>query len=51
MEKEYYEDDRPVVIPDWIEKMTREERLAEIQRLEKEAAQKKREILLQRKLS
>ena len=46
-EKEYFEDDRPVVIPEWIKQMSREERRAEIARLEKEAAKIKREISAQ----
>ena len=46
-EKEYFIDDR-VIIPDWVKKMTPEERRAEIARLESEAANKKQEILKQR---
>ena len=46
-EKEYFIDDR-VIIPDSIKKMTSEERRAEIERLEKEAAAKKQEILRHR---
>ncbi len=42
-EKEYFIDDR-VVVPDEIKRMTKEERLAEIARLEAEAAEKKKKI-------
>lgn len=41
---EYFLDDN-FVIPDWIEKMTPEERQAEIERLEKEAFKRKQEIM------
>lgn len=44
MEMETYLDDN-VVIPDWIKKMTREEKQAEIERLEKEAREEKARIL------
>lgn len=40
MKEEYFADDR-VVIPEYIKKMTSEERRAEIERLEKEAREKK----------
>jgi len=40
MKEEYFADDR-VVIPEYIKKMTSEERRAEIERLEKEAMEKK----------
>lgn len=43
MKEEYFADDR-VVIPEYIKKMTSEERRAEIERLEKEARKKKRKI-------
>lgn len=46
-EKEYFEDDRPVIIPEWIKKMSREERRAEIARLEAEAKAEKQRILKQ----
>lgn len=42
-EKEYFIDDR-VIIPEEIKKMSHEQRLAEIARLEAEAAKKKQEI-------
>ncbi len=47
-EKEYFIDDR-VIIPDEIKRMTKEERLAKIARLEAEAAEKKRAIESTRK--
>lgn len=43
-EKEYFIDDN-VIVPDWIKKMTPEERHAEIERLEKEAFKRKQEIM------
>ncbi len=43
-EKEFFIDDR-LIIPDKIKKMTKEQRLAEIARLEKEAAAEKQRIL------
>ena len=46
MEKEYFIDDR-VIIPERIREMTPEEKRAEIDRLEKEGAKKKQEILRQ----
>ena len=42
MEMETYLDDN-VIIPDWIKKMTREEKQAEIERLEKKRVKKKHE--------
>lgn len=47
-EKEYFIDDR-CIIPDWIKKMTPEQRKSEIKRLEKEAAAEKERILESRK--
>ena len=46
---EKYLDDR-VIIPDRIKKMTKDERRAEIARLEKEAAREKEAILKSRKM-
>lgn len=46
-EKEYFINDN-VVIPDEIRRMTREERQAEIKRLEAEAAAEKQRILKNR---
>lgn len=46
-EKEYFEDDR-MIVPEWINKLTPDELDAEIERLEKEEAQKKAKILIQR---
>ena len=43
-EKEYFIDDR-VIIPEEIKKMTKEERLAEIKKLEAEASAEKNRIL------
>ncbi len=45
---EAYLDDN-VIIPVWIKKMSREERQAEIKRLEKEAAREKSKIELREK--
>ncbi len=45
-EKEYFIDDR-VIIPEKIKNMTREERRAEIARLEAAAAEEKKRILEQ----
>ena len=47
-EKEYFIDDR-VIIPEEIFKMTKEERRAEIARLEAEAAAEKKRIIEQQK--
>ncbi len=43
-EKEYFIDDR-VIIPEYIKKMTKEQRLAEIASLEEEAKAEKERIL------
>lgn len=48
-EKEYFINDN-VIIPDWIKKMTPEEKRAEIARLEAEAKAEKERILKQKGL-
>jgi len=44
-EKEYLIDDRKIVIPEEIKRMTKEEKIKEIARLEAEAAAEKKRIL------
>ena len=50
MEMETYLDDN-VIIPDWIKKMTPEEKRAEIERLENEAREEKAKILAAKNLN
>ncbi len=50
MSEKYFEDDRPVVIPDYIKNMSKEELDAEIAKMEEEA-RKERERLRNNKKS
>lgn len=43
-EKEYFEDDRPIAIPEYIKKMSKEELNAEIERMEAEAREERDRI-------
>lgn len=50
MEKKYFADDRPIVIPDRIKEMSKEELDAEIEKLEKEARKQRESIQQKREL-